>query len=91
MSKNVFRSKPWDEKQIARWEGIRAKGKWRFVLISGVLFFGTIFTVAINIFDYFFSNIAFNFWFNVVTPYAIGFMNGLFGWKGNEKKYSQSP
>jgi hypothetical protein len=39
-------------KQLARWEKIRAQGKWRFVLFWGVFRFGMPFFVISAIFDY---------------------------------------
>ena len=44
---------PFDEKAIARWERVRTRGRLRYVLVHGVLFWGLPMLLVVTGFTYF--------------------------------------
>ena len=44
-----------NDKQRAKWKQTRARGMWRFILLNGILLFGSALIISTSIFDYFFS------------------------------------
>ncbi|MGO9526620.1 MAG: hypothetical protein ACLP0A_03515 [Verrucomicrobiia bacterium] len=90
--KGIFQATP---KQLARWEKIRAKGMWRFVLLWGVIGYGgPVFLIAAGI------NLPFEFWrtpgwfraadllltFLIMCP-VVGGLWGFWMWHWAEKRY----
>jgi hypothetical protein len=82
-------------KQLARWEKIRVRGKWRFVLFWGVFRFGALLFVFWAILDYPFGYPGASPWVRladaagtfVVTCPIVGGLWGLWMWYGVEASY----
>jgi hypothetical protein len=82
-----------NNKQRAKWEKTRAKGMWRFVLLSGVFGFGGTMIIATSILDYFFSYNGFRFqdlYFKVPIYLISGLAFGLFIWFYGEYQYQKN-
>ena len=88
-----------NEKQKAKWEKARAGGKWRFVLLRGVVSLGVtmiVFTGLVKqLLAYFHitsSGSLEYFWQNLLTIYVpiylvSGLLTGLFLWREGENNY----
>lgn len=81
-----------DQKQRAKWERTRAKGMWRFVLLSGVLFWGGLVIIFWSIYRYLVRGLGFldELSFTVPIFLAAGFVFGLTTWLIAEHKYRKS-
>jgi hypothetical protein len=82
-----------NQKQRSKWEKIRAKGKWRFVMLYGVLCFGMLSFVLGGLFGYFFFQSGFD--LKRLLPEVMGFLVmgffwGWMMWRINENKYRES-
>jgi hypothetical protein len=81
----------WKTKGIKNWENTRAKGKWQFVLKSGLLW--SLLTITgFTLFEYLLDgriNIDI-FWFKLLLFVSLGFVVGLAFWRLGERKYQES-
>ena len=82
-----------NQKQRAKWERIRAKGMWRFVLVYGVLWWGGFMIIATSIYGLFFRRLSYSLDdFSITVPALLvgGFVFGLACWFVGEYKYQRS-
>jgi hypothetical protein len=78
------------DKTIERWEKIRAKGKWRYCLVYGSLFWGGFMGVFLSLFDLLQKEFDIK---RSVLRLGIfllfGFFYGMWQWKTKEKYHQQ--
>jgi len=81
-----------NDKQRAKWEKMRAKGMWRFVLLYGVLWWGTFMIVGTSAYDYFLRHRSLSEELYISVPvYLVGGMVfGLAMWLVGEYQYRRS-
>jgi hypothetical protein len=82
-----------NKKQKAKWEKLRTKGMWYFVLLYGVLWWGGFMIIATSTYDYFFGYRGFQFedLRRTVPIYVIGgLVFGLVMWLIGESGYTNS-
>ncbi len=88
--------------QKAKWERTRAKGKWRFVLLRGIIGFGVVMIVITGLMDHLLayfhitSDISLKyFWQDLLTiraPFLLlgGVVIGLIAWRRKESEYQEA-
>ena len=78
-----------NEKQRAEWGKIRAKGMWRFVLLYGVLWWGTFMIVGTSAYNYFLRRREFSEGLYISVPVYLvgGLVFGLAIWLVGEYQY----
>jgi hypothetical protein len=82
-----WRSRELDTEYLPKWEVIRKRGKWRFVVMYGVVIFGgLLFVISVAIS----SLVGSHFWIRrediIISPLA-GLFVGLLAWRRAEKAY----
>jgi hypothetical protein len=84
----------WSEKNQQRWSATRAKGKWHFVLVKGVLMWGGLMFLFMAVspvvfgFPHRVSILPPDYWIWQPLLWAAGgFGWGLWVWSSTEKKY----
>jgi len=79
------------DKQIAKWEKIRAKGKWRYYFINGSLYWGVFMSVFLTLFDLLQKEFDIK---KSVLRFGMllifGFFYGMWQWQTKEKYYKQN-
>jgi len=82
-----------NQKQRARWERIRAKGMWRFVLLYGILWCGGFTIIGTSIYGFFFRRLRYSLDdLSIIVPIHLvgGFIMGLAGWLIGEHKFRRN-
>jgi hypothetical protein len=80
------------QKQRVKWERIRAKGMWRFVLLYGVLWWGGIMIIVTSIYGFFFRRLRYTLDdLEVLIPAFLvsGLVVGLVNWHAREYRYDK--
>ena len=78
------------EKQIDKWEKIRAKGKWRYCIIYGCLLWGGLTGILSIFFELVYSEFSLKYaFFKLIVFMAFGIFFGLTQWKTQESHYQQ--
>lgn len=83
-----------NNRQVAKWERIRSKGFWRFVLLYGVLGFGGVSLLLLVFTDHIIRSRdidASDIVFIVVSRAVGGFIIGLCFWLFGERAYNRHP
>ena len=92
-----------NEKHDKKWEKIRSKGKFRFVLVYGILLLGlmpgAVAFMSSEVFDYFFDyqafqtrseNFTLKFILWLIFWSLVGLFNGFWMWNYREKEFSKT-
>ena len=86
-------SEEWNSLQVSRWENIRGKGKWRYVVNHYVLLWGVSVAAALSALAIYTSPTPLYLPRVFVANFTIwpifGFFLGIFEWRSNEKKYNK--
>jgi hypothetical protein len=72
---------------LSEWESIRKHGKWRFVVVRGIIVFGGLLFIVWSAISY---AVGFGFQFigkHIVCSVLAGLILGLFGWHRAERSY----
>jgi hypothetical protein len=90
--KQIFVGKPLTQKQIAKWERTRGKGRAMFVA-RYTLWWGTMMFAGISLALHYLNGVPFSargFLAIALIWYPYGFLLGLFLWSASERKYRES-
>jgi uncharacterized membrane protein YedE/YeeE len=80
-----------NQKQKAKWERTRSKGRWHFVLLYGVLVFAGLMIITTSVYSMLIGTFAYNNLKLTVPAVLIGgFVFGLALWLVGEYMYRQS-
>ena len=83
------------DRHMEKWENVRKEGKWRFILVHGVLFWGLMMTLTMLLFNLLIHPEKTLTWVLIeFVMYLIGFslggvVWGLVVWRSSEKRYNE--
>ncbi|WP_117170516.1 hypothetical protein [Paraliobacillus sediminis] len=77
------------EAQWQRWEKIRKMGKWKYVLLYGVLLGGILFFLISWGLDYFFTNTFEALPVYILNAVIFGLIYGIISWFFSETRYKK--